>query len=352
MLVRQLGRVALRNKGVLRSRASLHTAEAWKPKGTKWIPAVVYGKKNQKSIMDEAKKLKRTAALEDLIKMSEHLLLSRQWNKNGLLEMPDIQEAMRLYQKHKDILDDEVEVAFLLHALCNTARMPLKVFMSETKDNRAVLRERVNYQVCNYLDIIAHDLETGAVSVKPKGVMMLIAGYYACQAYIRGIDVYNHMLTSATAANNDKLVQKLQDPDVCGAVLDCMLASGSPLEQCEQLYHRSREQSGTTAVNLEHNMCRAYLRAGEVDKALNVFSNLVSSNLPSKDHQYLDRIHNSFIQFCPDVSIARKFFDEAIAGSTPYKVTVHPKPVHELMIKMTTPADCKFLRKPTLVKLI
>lgn len=369
MFVRQLGRLTIQSSAAVSRRAASRVAQvssrnkgrSARPKARagsqpgkgpyKWVPEISYENSEhakegdadagaeQMPIMDEAKRLRRKDAMEDLIKMSELVMLTNQRTKRGLWELADMSEAMKLYEKHKDILDDEIEVAYLLQGLCNSARQPGQVFTSETKNERDRLKEHVHEGVRAFLNVIAHDIETGVVSAKPWGLMMLFAGYHAAGSPVQGADMYRRLVAAADAAGAAKQLKRLRSPVVCGAVLDCMIAAGSPVDQCVQLYETSRAESSATNAALEQNMCRAYLRAGETDQALNVFSNLVASNLPPHDHQYLDRIHNAFVQWA-DVEIAQRFVAEAAAGSTPYKVALHPNAVHELMSRMTAaPAD-------------
>lgn len=270
----------------------------------------------------------RNAHSQALLKFSELLTLSNQRSISGSQELADIQGALEIYNELKDLkLFYPSDVAKLVQSIHASSRMTSAAAMRGkviSEQKKKLMQDQI-WLLLNCVEVVGQDILDGRVKINAFGMMQFFSCYATMKDPSRGL----HWMNLFKESDNKDLVNLVKQPKVAGAIVELLIANGSPLEDIETVY---KECQGASDINLEHTMCRAYLYFGKTTDALKLFNNIISEYNGSAEYDsYFARVHDSFIGDCQDLTIAKAFFQEAVNGSTPYACTIHPSSVHRLI---------------------
>ncbi|CAN6604528.1 hypothetical protein TRVA0_002S04280 [Trichomonascus vanleenenianus] len=274
---------------------------------------------------------KRKAYKREVEDFRELLTLTNQQTKQGADCLVDINAAMAIYNKLREIGPfTPADIAALIQGIHSTSRTNLKSNARIISDVRRRRMAEESAVLLNYLELIANDIMAGRSKTNMFGLMQLFTCYLTMRNPKRGYELWNSFVNDPATSSEARTLA--QSPKVAGAAVDLMVADGRPIEEIEQVYKLCRANG--TNVNLEHALARAYIYYDQVGDALKLFSSLVQL-YPNEDY-YLTRVHETFIGDCSDVKIAKAFFYEAIEKKTPYSVSCHPSAIHRLMERLWT----------------
>ncbi|AET38013.1 uncharacterized protein Ecym_2267 [Eremothecium cymbalariae DBVPG len=245
-----------------------------------------------------------------------------------------IGKAMSLYRELT--LSPELK-PYRVSKLVNLLHLGLKVNRSQLTsmnkkpdyDSQSFHKEMTNY-LCDSLREISGDILAQRVAVSEFGALHLLESFKELLLHEETVSTWQSAVNSA----DHNIVELFMKPSVVGVVLPLLYENGTSYEEIQILYEKSAATNKKQAYldpGLTLGMIKASLAAGETEKALKLFQDICETNSNGISRTVITGTHLAFIGECKDLSVAKTFFERALADGLPYKMNLQVSSVKLLL---------------------